>query len=1060
MKREGYYRNPAVWKDKLVFVADDDLWQVPLSGGKAERLTSGTGEANDPAFSPDGKWIAFTGTYEGHPEVFVMPSEGGEAQRLTYVSEGSIVVGWSSSNEVLFSSTKNNPFRLRSLYKADLKTGNIEKLPCGPANFISYNPQGKGSVIQRHGHGYVSWKRYRGGTAGELWIDPHGTNKFQKLISVKGNALCPHWVNKRIYFISDHQGHGNIYSCTPEGTDLKRHTSYEDYFVRGLTHDETSFVYVVGGNLFKFSPENNSSQKIEIDFSSSFSQRARKFVDAASYLSGYSINKNGSHLAMTTRGRPFSFANWEGAVYQFGEKDGIRYKSINWLYDNKRFLIVSDREGEDRIEIHESDPLKKPKFLKKMNLGRILSIRPSSTQDEAVLINHRCELYHLNLKSQKLHLVDKSSFGDIGGLSWSPNGKWIVYDYPLTDRLRGIKLCEIKNFKISVITRPILEDFSPSFDPEGKYIYFLSKRAYSPYRDELQFEMGFPKGIKPYLILLDATLTSPFIPEVKETEERTKKQKKEEKLKDLKIDLKGIEDRILEFPVPEGDYTSIRGIPGKALYISRPLQSALGDGEDPSSRGNLECYDFATKKEETLITKISSFILSGDSQWLCYYGARRLRVVKAGEKPQENDLSYRKGGWIDLNRVKVSITPFKEWAQIFDEVWRLQKDFFWTEDMSRVDWKGIYNRYRPLLDRIATRGELTDLISEMHGELGTSHAYVFGGDFRQTAQYPLGDLGADFVYDKAQKGYRIFNIAKGDRWDPVQTSPLTSPGLEIDEGNLLLAVNGQKLDDTTSPEKLLVNQARNVISLLVKGGKKKIKSVFVRTLASQTPARYRDWVEKNRAYVHAKTKGAIGYIHIPDMSAKGFAEFHRGFLAELNHEGLVIDIRFNGGGNVSGLLLEKLGRKRLGYDQSRWWGSMPYPLESPMGPMVALINEYAGSDGDIFAHSFKMLKLGPLIGKRTWGGVIGMWTRHGLVDGGGTSQPEFSFWFHDVGWSVENYGVDPDIEVEITPQDYENGVDPQLDRGIAEVLAIIKASPPPKPFSTERPNLAPPRLEL
>ena len=276
---------------------------------------------------------------------------------------------------------------------------------------------------------------------------------------------------------------------------------------------------------------------------------------------------------------------------------------------------------------------------------------------------------------------------------------------------------------------------------------------------------------------------------------------------------------------------------------------------------------------------------------------------------------------------------------------------------------------------------------------------------------------------------------------------------------MLLAINGQKLDEITSPEKLLVNQAGNVVSLLIKGEKKKSQDVFVTTLISQTPARYRDWVEKNRAYVHEKTKGRVGYIHVPDMKSQGFAEFHRGFLAELNRDGLVVDIRYNGGGNVSSLLLEKLSRKRLGYDQSRWWGAMPYPFESPMGPMVALINEYAGSDGDIFSHSFKMLKLGPLIGKRTWGGVIGMWLRHGLVDGGSTTQPEFSFWFHDVGWSVENYGVDPDIEVEITPQEYEKGVDPQLDRGIEEVLTILKASPALKPFTTERPNLAPPKLE-
>ncbi|HUX79879.1 MAG TPA: peptidase, partial [Alphaproteobacteria bacterium] len=620
MIRNGYYRNPTLHEGRLVFVADDDLWEVPLAGGRAERLTAGMGEANDPSFSPDGEWIAFTSTYEGHPEVYVMPSKGGEAKRITYISEGSLVVGWTAAGEVIFSSTKNNPFRLRSLFKTDLKMGKVEQIPCGPANYISYEPKGKGCVIQRHGHGYVSWKRYRGGTAGELWIDRQGNGKFQKLIDIKGNALFPLWVQNRIYFISDHQGHGNVYSCTPEGKDLKRHTSHEDYFVRGLSHDGTTFVYTAGGSIFRFSLENKTSEKIEVDFVSSFSQRARKFLDAASYLSGYSLDKTGSSLAVISRGRPFSFSNWEGAVRQYGEKDGIRYKSASWLHDNKRLLIVSDREGEDRLEIHPLNPLDASKILKKMSLGRILSIKPSPTQDEVVLINHRCELFHVNLKSQKFHLIDKSSFGDIWGLDWSPDGKWIAYDYPLNDRLRAIKLCEMKNFKSHVVTRPLLEDFRPSFDPLGKFLYFLSKRTFSPYSDNLQFEMGFPKGTKPYLILLDETLPSPFIPQPRFEEAKPKKEKKEEGVKSVKIDLKGIEDRILEFPVPEGDYTSIRGIPGKALYLSRPLQSSLGgEDNDPSTPGSIECYDFVTKKEETLIPKVTSFTLSGDSQWLCYY---------------------------------------------------------------------------------------------------------------------------------------------------------------------------------------------------------------------------------------------------------------------------------------------------------------------------------------------------------------------------------------------------------------------------------------------------------
>ncbi len=1064
MHAEGYYRAPTLWQQKIVFVADDDLWVIPASGGKAERLTAGTSDVNDPVFSPDGKWIAFTGAYEGHTEVYVVPAEGGEAKRLTYISEGATVVGWASKNKVIFSSTKNDPFRMRSLYTVDLDPGSVEKIPCGPANFISYNPNGKGAVIQRHGYGYVSWKRYRGGTAGDLWIDTQGDGNFTKLIDIKGNALRPLWVGGRIYFMSDHEGHGNIYSCTPKGEDLKRHTSHEDYFVRSLSHEGDRFVYTAGGDVYTFSPQQEKSQKLAIDFRSSFTQRARKFVDPTSYLSTYALNTKGDRLAVVTRGRPFTFANWEGAVEQYGERDGVRYKSVDWLHDDKQLVIVSDRDGKDVLEIHSKDPLKKPKILTKLDLGRIHSVVPSPTQDEIVLTNHKGELFHVNLKTEKARLIESSTFEKMGTPNWSPDGKWIVYDFPISRQLRAIKLCEIKTFKTHVLTRPVLQDFQPVFEPEGKYIYFLSARTYTPYPDNFQFEFSFPKGIKPCLILLQPTLTSPFIPLLRE-EEELKKPKKETKkegteTKDITIDLKGIQDRILEFPVPEGNYLAIVGVPGKALYLSRPfLTAASGEAENHKSPNNLECYDFGMQKGDTLISNLSSFTLSKNSQCLAYYGNRQLRVIKAGEKPQDNDPSYRKGGVIDLARLKVSVDPFQEWCQMFEDSWRLQKEFFWTADMSKIDWEAVYKHYSPLLKRIATRGELSDLIGEMHGELGTSHAYVMGGDMRQPPRYPLGELGADFVYDKREKAYRITNMTEGDRWNPNCTSPLNSPGLGLEEGSLVLTLNGQRLDEETFPEKLLVNQAGNMVSLGIKDGKNKMKTVNVRTLSSQTPARYRDWVDANRAYVHKKTKGRLGYIHIPDMSIAGFAEFHRGFLAEVGKEGLIVDVRFNGGGNVSGLLLEKLSRKRLGYDRSRWWGDFPYPFDSPAGPMVALTNEYAGSDGDIFTHSFKMLKLGPVIGKRTWGGVIGIWPRNPLMDGGQTTQPEFSFWFHDVGWKVENYGVDPDIEVEISPQDYVKGRDPQLDRGIKEALAIVAANPPQKPCATERPNLVAPKLK-
>jgi tricorn protease len=404
--------------------------------------------------------------------------------------------------------------------------------------------------------------------------------------------------------------------------------------------------------------------------------------------------------------------------------------------------------------------------------------------------------------------------------------------------------------------------------------------------------------------------------------------------------------------------------------------------------------------------------------------------------------------------------PGAEWRQMLREAWRLQREHFWTSDMAEIDWLAVYARYLPLVDRVSSRSEFSDLIWEMQGELGTSHAYEFGGDYRLEPNYHQGFLGADIAFDAERNGWKITHIYLGDAWDSASDSPLAKPGVNVSEGDLILAINGQKLNRRRSPASALVNQAGEDVALtILPQGEEKPRQVTVRLLYNETSARYREWVESCRQRVHAASGGRVGYLHIPDMMGAGFAEFHRGYLAEVERQGLIVDVRFNRGGHVSALLLEKLARRRIGYDIARWSQELfPYPPESVLGPMVALTNEHAGSDGDIFSHGFKLMKLGPLVGKRTWGGVVGIEPRHNLVDGTVTTQPEFSFWFMDVGWGVENYGTDPDIEVDIAPQDYARGVDTQLERGIEEILNLLEANPPRLPELPPRPSRALPRL--
>jgi tricorn protease len=471
---------------------------------------------------------------------------------------------------------------------------------------------------------------------------------------------------------------------------------------------------------------------------------------------------------------------------------------------------------------------------------------------------------------------------------------------------------------------------------------------------------------------------------------------------------------------------------------------AHGRGGHKDAPGRLELFAFETRLPETLLDKVDRFSLAADHVTLVTRHGKRLRAIAATRRKPDprdpdaaSDAPSRKSGWIDLTRIRAAVDPRAEWRQMLREVWRLQRDQFWIPTMSGVDWDAVYKRYAPLLDRVATRGELSDLIWEMQGELGTSHAYEMGGDHRKPPALPLGQLCAELTLAADGSGYDIVNIVAGDPWDPGADSPLNAIGVEAKVGERIVAVNGQPVSRAAPPQALLVHQAGAKVELTLQG-ESGTRTALVTTVPDEVPSRYREWVERNRDWVHKQSGGRVGYFHLPDMQSAGFAEFHRYFGAECDRDALVVDLRYNRGGHVSQLLLEKIARKRSGYALARWQRPSPYPEESAAGPVVALTNEHAGSDGDIFSHNFKLMGLGPLVGTRTWGGVIGIWPRHALVDGTETTQPEFSFWFSDVGFSVENYGTDPQIEIDNAPQDAATGHDRQLEVALATALDLAE----------------------
>lgn len=1075
MSGQGYYRWPTIHDDTIVFGSEDDLWMVPAEGGVARRLTANLAITTQPFFSPDGSQLALSGREEGHLEVYLMPAAGGPLQRLTYLGASSTVIGWSrDGSRILFTSDAYQPFAGPGAVMSISVAGGLpRKEPYGLAVSITFGPNG-GVAIGRHSNDPARWKRYRGGTAGDIWIDPDGSGEFRPLIDLKGNMARPMWLGNRVFFLSDHEGVGNIYSCTPDGQDLHRHTHFVEYFVRYPSTDGRRIVFHAGADLYVLDPTTDEVRKVEVEYRSPRVQRQRKYADPARYLQGYGLHPAGHCLTVTVRGKCVTMGNWDGPVTVLadpaaGIEPGVRYRCAAWLKDGERLAVMVDRDGEEVLEVHKPGSGEAPRRYPELDLGRVYALKASPTRDELVLWNHRRELMHVDLETGSASVVERNEWGNLGGATWSPDGQWVAYHAGISQYRTAIKLWHRETAQITQVTDPILRDTSPCFDPEGKYLFFIGQRDLDPVYDNVHFDLGFPRAERPFLVTLRADIRSPFMPlpqpPEKEKDEKKSDAKSGDEKKDeegppaIAIDLEGIAERIVGFPVKEGIVSKIAALKGKLLYLTYPVEGALGqswaDLETPP-KGTLECYDLKERTSDVLVAGVSDFDVAANGEMMVYRVRDRLRVVKAGVKPDEKTAGEPPGprsGWIDLGRIRVLVDPGAEWRQMAREAWRLQRDYFWTPDMSEVDWDRVWQRYSPLIERVGSRSEFSDLMWEMQGELGTSHAYEFGGDYRPEPAYPQGFLGAEYEWNEADGGYRIARIVEGAPGEPDAQSPLRLPGVDVRVGDVLKAVNGVPLTPERIPQQVLMHQAGCEVALTVlRNGES--RTVFTRALKSEFPARYREWVESNRRRVHEATGGRVGYVHIPDMGAAGYAEFHRLYLTESERDALIVDVRFNRGGHVSQLLLEKLARKRIGYDVSRWGKPEPYPSHSVAGPMVMLTNQFAGSDGDIVSHCFKLMGLGPLIGTRTWGGVIGISPHNTLVDGGLTTQPEYSFWFVDVGWGVENYGTDPDIVVHMKPQDYAAGRDPQLETALEVIQKLLDEKPPLKPTFDGRPKLS------
>ncbi|MDT3726562.1 S41 family peptidase [Streptomyces sp. DSM 41972] len=1064
-----YLRLPHLRDGLLCFVAEDDLWLAPLDGpGRAWRLTADRTKLGHPRFSPDGRHIAYTSWRTLDPEVHLVPVDGGPGRRLTYWgSSDTRVCGWAPPDEhgheaILAVTSHGEPFSYFTwAYKLGLDGSPGRKLPWGPVSDIQVaDLAGERRSLLLTGtppHEPASWKRYRGGATGRLWLHGH-----RLLEGMEGHLHAPMFVGGRIAFLSDHEGIGNLYSCAHDGTDLRRHTDHDAFYARHAATDGTRVVYQCAGDLWivdDLSP-GSGPRKLDVRLSGPRSGRRPYQVPAAQHLDALSVDETGRASAVVVRGSLYWLTHRDGPARTLTDTPGVRVRLPEMLGAGGQVAYVTDAEGEDAVEIASLPRATGHRAHRRLaagKLGRVLEMVADPEGQRLAVAAHDGRLLLVDTDeatdgtAEEVTELIHSGNGPVRDLAFSPDGAWLAWSHPVIGRsLRQIKLARIKDRLVLDVTGGRFEDENPVFTRDGRYLAFLSWRGFDPVYDVHTGDLSFPLGCRPYLVPLASATPSPFAlnPEGRPAAgglDPLEQQEESEEGGTVTVEAEGLESRVTPFPVAASKYSGLYPVAGCGLvWLRWPISGALGETfanpDDTSGRPTLEHFDIPKAKKSELVSDLDFFAVSGDGTRLVVVDEGELRAVPATERG-DGDSTV----WIDLRRVKHEAEPAAEWRQAYAEAGRLIRAYFWDPGMCGIDWDGVLEQYRPLVERVASPDEFADLLREVLGELGTSHAYVTparrdeGPPHYQRRQ---GLLGANLVHREA--GWTVRRILPGDSSDSRARSPLAGAGIR--EGAVLTHVDGRPVDPVTGPYPLLAAAGGTTVELtFLPDGEGPPRRVAVVPLVDETPLRYQDWVAKRRAVVRDLSGGRCGYLHIPDMGGSGWAQFNRDVRMEMSRPALIVDVRGNAGGHISELVVEKLTRTIIGWDLTRDAQPVSYASNAPRGPVVALADEATSSDGDMITAAFKLLKLGPVVGQRTWGGVVGMTGRHRLGDGTVITVPMNAAWFDAYGWSVENRGVDPDLEALRTPLDWAEGRHAVLDDAVRLALDLLEAEPPASP---------------
>ena len=1045
---------PAISEDHIAFIYAHDLWVADADGSNPRRLTVDEGEESSPYFSPDGKLIAFTAEYDGNTDVFTVPLEGGIPTRLTWHPESDITRGFTpDGNSVLFISQRSVYTRgLVQLFTVPVEGGYPEQLEIPHAYHACYSPDGQYMVYTPHIDAFRQWKNYRGGRISTLWIFSFEDHSVTEIPKPPGgcNDIDPMWIGDIIYFLSDREGEFNLFAYHVNTQEVSQLTRFDDFPILNASYQGNQIIFEREGYLHRFNLSDNSAQKITVGIAADLLELRPRYVKGNNYIRSANISPSGVRAVFDFRGEIITVPAEKGDPRNLTESSGAHEKFPAWSPDGKNVAYFSDASGEYTLHIKSQDGRGEARSIPLTGTGFYADLQWSPDGEKICYTDNGRNLYVLDVGSGNIAKIDTDQiygpgpFREIFG-DWSSDSKWVAYTRLNRTNFHQVFLYSVDDGQSYAISDGMSDATEPVFDPGGKYLYFFGSTDAGPVVDWFALssaDMEMTRNI--YLFTLKKETLSPFARESDEVEieeengeDEGEAEEKPEEEQLLEIDLDGIQNRIIDVPVEAGNYYGLGSAKeDELLYIV-----------NSNGKRTMHKYDIREQKDEE-VAEMDGYVLSADRSKMLYRSGGSWGIADAGTKPSPEK------GMLNTGAIEVKIDPSAEWPQIFDEAWRINRDYFYDPGMHGADWTAMKEKYAQFLPHLSCRSDLNRVIQWMCSNLAVGHHRVGGGEtLDEPERVGGGLLGADFAVEDNR--YRIKKVFEGLNWNPNLRSPLTEPGLNVRAGEYILAVDGKELTAGENIFKFFENTDGKIVELEVGpepdgSGSREIRVVPV---GSESSLRNRDWVEGNLARVTEATGGQVAYVYVPNTAGAGHEYFKRYFFPQSDRKAIIVDERFNGGGLIADYYIDILSRRYQSHWTMRYTQDFKTPTASIQGPKVMLINELAGSGGDMLPWMFSKFEMGKLIGKRTWGGLVGTLGFPELMDGGYVNAPNLAIWTKE-GFIVENKGVPPDIEVEQTPAEVIKGIDPQLEKAIEVVIEALEENPPPDPERPPYPDRA------